>query len=478
MLYQRPSSDPAKVGQTNEFLPATKAIEFIELHNPTTAAVDLGGWRLADAVDYLFPPGTVLAEGGYLCVGQNLAHFQAQFGFAPLGPWTDQLSRQKERIRLQNAAGVTVDEVNYEAGFPWPTAAKGGGESMELINPLLDHDLGGSWRSSGAGTGTATLISLTSANWHWRKGTSEASTPIEAWRAADFIEDGSWSTGAAPFGFGIAGIAFGTPLPDMMQDDSVGTPGYSSLYLRHPFTLAEGQLVSQLSLRIFIDDGCLVWLNGTQIASSLPPATPTFDAVAAGSNTSNGGTAVTVNVPNAAALLRPGQNVLAVQAFNVLKLSNDFRFGLELSSVVPNTAVRNPSPGRRNTAASSCPASGHPAGRAHAGATAGRHRCCGFREGQRSRWHFERRTALPEGRPWRLHSAVHTQRQQSRGREPRVREPANWTTLAMHDDGLAGDAVAGDSIFSATIPAAEQVHRRLVRYRVVATDGPRRRPPQ
>ena len=93
VLYQRPSSDPAKVGQTNEFLPATKAIEFIELHNPTTAAVDLGGWRLADAVDYLFPPGTVLAEGGYLCVGQDLAHFQAQFGFAPLGAWTGQLSR-------------------------------------------------------------------------------------------------------------------------------------------------------------------------------------------------------------------------------------------------------------------------------------------------------------------------------------------------------------------------------------------------
>jgi hypothetical protein len=47
--------------------------------------------------------------------------------------------------------------------------------------------------------------------------------------------------------------------------------------------------------------------------------------------------------------------------------------------------------------------------------------------------------------------------------------PANWTSVAMHDDGLNGDAVAGDSIYSAIIP--QQANRTLVRYRITCTDA-------
>ena len=48
---------------------------------------------------------------------------------------------------------------------------------------------------------------------------------------------------------------------------------------------------------------------------------------------------------------------------------------------------------------------------------------------------------------------------------------AGWTTLAMHDDGLNGDAVARDEVFSAVVPASVQQHRRLIRYRLRAWDG-------
>jgi len=47
----------------------------------------------------------------------------------------------------------------------------------------------------------------------------------------------------------------------------------------------------------------------------------------------------------------------------------------------------------------------------------------------------------------------------------------NWPTLAMHDDGMAGDGRAGDGIYSVALPADVQVHRRLVRYRITATDA-------
>src|SRR5206468_2459777 len=47
----------------------------------------------------------------------------------------------------------------------------------------------------------------------------------------------------------------------------------------------------------------------------------------------------------------------------------------------------------------------------------------------------------------------------------------NWTSMQMHDDGQNGDAVAGDGKYTVVLPASFQVNRRLVRYRITATDG-------
>lgn len=46
---------------------------------------------------------------------------------------------------------------------------------------------------------------------------------------------------------------------------------------------------------------------------------------------------------------------------------------------------------------------------------------------------------------------------------------ANWTTAAMNDDGINGDALGGDGIWTAVIPA--QANRTLVRYRITAADN-------
>ncbi len=46
-----------------------------------------------------------------------------------------------------------------------------------------------------------------------------------------------------------------------------------------------------------------------------------------------------------------------------------------------------------------------------------------------------------------------------------------WLSLPMNDAGTDGDALAGDGIWSVTIPASVQTHRRLVRYRIAATDA-------
>lgn len=55
--------------------------------------------------------------------------------------------------------------------------------------------------------------------------------------------------------------------------------------------------------------------------------------------------------------------------------------------------------------------------------------------------------------------------------DPRYDASTSWTTLPMTDDGLNGDLRAGDAVYSALIPAEAQKHRRLIRYRISATDS-------
>ncbi len=119
--------------------------EFIELYNPLNYAVDLTYWRLAGAVDYFFPEGTVLPPGAFLVVAQDPPTLLARYGVVALGPWAGQLSNEGEEITLRDGLDGEADAVDYRVGFPWPVASDGDGASMELINPLLDNNLGSSW---------------------------------------------------------------------------------------------------------------------------------------------------------------------------------------------------------------------------------------------------------------------------------------------------------------------------------------------
>lgn len=122
--------------------------EFIEIYNPGDSALDMGNWKLTTAVNFTFPPGTMLPAHGYLVVAMDPAAIQARYGITPIGQWSGKLSSGGENIVLQDATGLTRDSVPYVPGFPWPSAIDGEGPSAELLNPGLDNSLGGSWRSS------------------------------------------------------------------------------------------------------------------------------------------------------------------------------------------------------------------------------------------------------------------------------------------------------------------------------------------
>ncbi len=121
--------------------------EFIELHNPTDAAVDVSQWELSGAVNFTFPLGAVIPARQFLVVAQEPAVVQSRYGIAALGPWSGGLASEGEQITLEDANGQTIDEVDYNSEFPWPVSADGTGASAALVHPQLDNNLGSSWRS-------------------------------------------------------------------------------------------------------------------------------------------------------------------------------------------------------------------------------------------------------------------------------------------------------------------------------------------
>jgi hypothetical protein len=434
---------------------STSAEEFIELHNPGDTALNLSGWSLADAVSYTFPNGTVLPAGGYLVVAESPAVILSKFSRTALGPWTGKLNSTGERIDLLDAALVLRDRVTYGVGFPWPTSADGAGNSAELLHPGLDNDLGGSWRSSAPVPIPAfSYITPQAAGWKYRKGTSEASNPVELWRSAGF-SDGSWSTGTTPIGIGQT-----TALTDML---GTNTLNYQSVYARKTFTVPVGQIPDQLTLKVRIDDACVVWLNGTevyrtdnagsgQLAYNFNPPTGV-----AGTPT----TFTTVNLTNTSAYLIGGTNVLSIHAFN--RNSNgsrgDFLFDAELLKPA-GTSTPAPTPGAANSSArtvATIPPQIRQVAHSPVSPTAGQAVT------------ITARITDPDGMD-AVTLAYQTVDPGAYIRDTDAAYATGWTTLTMRDNGLSGDATANDSVYTVRIPASVQTHRRLVRYRITFAD--------
>jgi len=424
----------------------TSLEEFIEIHNPGDTAANLSGWTLSDAVTFTFPGGTIIPAGGYLIVAEKPSVILAKFGKTALGPWTGKLNSTGERIDLRDGGGALRDSVEYGVGVPWPTGPDGSGSSAELIHPSLDNDLGGSWRSSGSIVATpVTYIASQAAGWKYKKGTSN---PVEAWRAISF-NDSSWLTGQAGIGYNDPGVI--TSLPDMPGG------GYRSVYFRKSFTVPTDDVPDQLRLRIRVDDGCVIWINGTPVHRLNVAAGELPYNYLAPQNHENAWEEITI--PNAGSFLFGGTNVIAVQAFNTSDGSSDFSMDLELSTGGGSSSAL-PTPGAVNSvhaASNAIPPQirqvlHSPANPAPGGIVT-----------------ITARITDPDG----MDAVSLAYQTVDPGAYIRLTDPAyltSWTSVAMRDDGTNGDAVANDSLYTVRLPASVQTNRRLVRYRITFGD--------
>lgn len=126
--------------------------EWLELHNRSeTETIDLGGWQIADGIEFTFPAGTRLAPGGFLVVSNDPSALIESRGLdasGVYGPFDRRLSDGGENLMLVDARGNIADEVRYYDEGRWDSHADAGGGSLELRDPFADNSAGSAWAAS------------------------------------------------------------------------------------------------------------------------------------------------------------------------------------------------------------------------------------------------------------------------------------------------------------------------------------------
>jgi len=178
------------------------------------------------------------------------------------------------------------------------------------------------WELNGSGT-TNTLIASNS-NWKYFDG---ANIPATNWMSSTY-DDSSWKSGVAQLGYGGKGetttISYGNDANNK----------YITAYFRKTFTIDNLSNKQNFSVSAFVDDGAVVYINGTEVGRyNLPAGTIDFSTVT--TNYNNGETA-TFAIPSS--LLQEGTNVVAVEVHQTSASSSDLIFNLQLTCSETQTA--------------------------------------------------------------------------------------------------------------------------------------------
>ncbi len=152
-----------------------------------------------------------------------------------------------------------------------------------------------------------------------------------AWRAPAY-DDAGWSAGPAPLGYGpldnyvTTTVAYG----DNAQNKHITT------YFRHEFML-DVVPVHPLELRLWLDDGAAVYLNGTEIArENLTNGPITYQTTTL---TFVGQWPAWTVYSIDSAVLVTGRNVLAVEVHQQAPTSSDLAFNLQLLMLKQKTSL-------------------------------------------------------------------------------------------------------------------------------------------
>jgi hypothetical protein len=153
--------------------------------------------------------------------------------------------------------------------------------------------------------------------------------PATNWRFNDF-NDSSWLTGKSGFGFGD-------------DDDATIIPDASCVLMRKKFNVTNPSEIAQLILHMDYDDGFVAYLNGQEIARANMidrGQYPDYSALATSQHEAviyQGMIPEKFIINNPSAMIKAGENLLAIQGHNIFSSSTDL-------SVIPFLSIGTTEP--------------------------------------------------------------------------------------------------------------------------------------
>ncbi len=403
--------------------------DWIELYNAGPGPVDLSGWSLTDSSNNLnkweFPAGTTLAQNAYLIVfasGRDTNDYVDPGGFLHTN---FRLTTGGEYLALVEPDGTTIKS-EYSPEFPsqfgdisYGTFAEG----SESLNLIEDSNAEVFIPPNGSLGLTWTFPAFDTQSWL----RPETGTGVGFDNGPDFL-----------------------PFIDVNIGSQLSGNG-TTAYVRIPFEVADTNQITTLTFRARYDDGYAAYLNGVPITSRNAPASPNWES-AATANANESDNVDEIDISSFITELQNGTNVLALHSLNRSAGSSDLLIDAELVATAPPTGpllsgyLASPTPGSENLSGSANPG--------------------------------------PE-----ISSVLHTPDQPTETEDIivtatisprlvaigdvdltyRVQYGAS-TTITMLDNGAGNDALAGDSIYTATIPSSAYGQEDMVRWFVTASD--------
>ena len=432
--------------------------DWIEVHNPDAAAVNLLGWRLTDSAaqpnKWVFP-SLNLAPGARLLIfasnknRRDAAH-ELHTNF--------QLSKNGEYLGLLRPDGGV--EHQFTPAYPpqYEDVSYGYGVVTSDATLIQGYQQG--------------VAAEPGAPCRWRVPTANTNdvliggqpNPVAAnvWIGTAF-DDSTWTAGGGGVGYerATSGILYTTHFQS--DTNALMYNLRATVYIRVPFTVANPASVVGLKLRMKYDDGFAVYLNGNPTMAAAANAPAVLDWASVGTATHDDAAAILYadfTLPQSALTsLVAGNNVLCIHGLNSPAGSSDFLITPMLIATTTSGApllgyMSTPTPGGFNIGADAnpgplvknVPKTLPPPPVAQSGAavevtlpiTA---------------------EVLPTVNPvasvelkWRIMFNVEQ-------------------TQPMFDDGLHGDGAANDKVYGATIATTALLRGQMIRWRVVAADS-------
>lgn len=144
------SADEEAAGMTD-----ISDFEFIEIYNAEESPVNISGWRLHSAVEYIFPDGSIIGANSYMVIAKDEDVLPSRHqGLEVAGDYKGKLANEGERLVLYNEENQIVDQVTYSFESPWPKFANGNGGSLVRKEWLSGNSGASAWCASRTIEGT------------------------------------------------------------------------------------------------------------------------------------------------------------------------------------------------------------------------------------------------------------------------------------------------------------------------------------